>query len=76
MGVTERIAELLQTLPEREIAEVLDFAEYLAARRQHRQPAVGDTGFLNAIVGLQIDAPSDYSTHFAGRVTGANGWQT
>jgi hypothetical protein len=65
MGVTERIAELLQTLPEREIAEVLDFAEYLAARRLRNRKSEGTSGFLDAVAGLQIEAPADYSTHFS-----------
>lgn len=65
MGATERIAELLQTLPEREIAEVLDFAEYLLARSERQRQAKTATSFLDAIEGLQIDAPADYSQRFA-----------
>jgi hypothetical protein len=34
MGATERIAELMNVLQEREIREVLDFAEFLLAKRE------------------------------------------
>ncbi len=40
MGATERIAKLIESLPEREVAEILDFAEFLAMRHQEEsQPA-------------------------------------
>lgn len=32
MGIAERIYETVKSLPEREAAEVLDFAEYVRAR--------------------------------------------
>lgn len=47
MGATERITKLLQTLPERELTEVLDFTEYLAARRLRKQETDGTPGFLD-----------------------------
>jgi hypothetical protein len=66
MGATERITKLMESLPEREVAEVLDFAEFLAARHQHeQQPLVTAGNFLAALEGLEIDAPADYSTRFA-----------
>lgn len=34
MGAAERIAELMKAMHEREIGEVLDFAEFLIAKRQ------------------------------------------
>ncbi|MBE0623835.1 MAG: hypothetical protein IH606_03375 [Burkholderiales bacterium] len=33
MGATERIAELMKVMHEREIGEMLDFAEFLLAKR-------------------------------------------
>lgn len=33
MGAADRIAELIKVMPEREIGEVLDFAEFLIAKR-------------------------------------------
>jgi len=33
MGATERIAELMKSKQEREVREVLDFAEFLIAKR-------------------------------------------
>jgi len=65
MGATERIAELLKALPEREVAEVLDFAEYLATRCARQGCDKSAAGFLSAVDGLQIDAPADYSKRFA-----------
>ena len=35
MGAAERIAELIKSMHEREIAEMVDFAEFLLARRGH-----------------------------------------
>ena len=35
MGAAERIAELIKAMHEREIAEMVDFAEFLLARRGH-----------------------------------------
>jgi len=34
MGATERIAELMKSKQEREVREVLDFAEFLIAKRE------------------------------------------
>lgn len=34
MGATERIAELVKAMQEREIQEILDFAEFLLAKRE------------------------------------------
>lgn len=34
MGAEERIAELMKSMQEREIGEVLDFAEFLIAKRE------------------------------------------
>ncbi|MEO8386414.1 MAG: DUF2281 domain-containing protein [Betaproteobacteria bacterium] len=34
MGATERIAELMKSMQEREVREVLDFAEFLIAKRE------------------------------------------
>jgi len=40
MGATERITKLIESLPEREVTEILDFAEFLAMRyRQEPMPA-------------------------------------
>ena len=35
MGAAERIAELIKAMHELEIAEMVDFAEFLLARRAH-----------------------------------------
>jgi hypothetical protein len=37
MGATERIAELVKTMREREIEEMLDFAEFLLAKRDREK---------------------------------------
>jgi len=37
MGATERIAELLKAMHEREISEMLDFAEFLLAKRDREK---------------------------------------
>lgn len=37
MGAAERIVELVRSMQEREIGEVLDFAEFLVARREREQ---------------------------------------
>jgi hypothetical protein len=37
MGAAERIAELMKAMHEREIGEVLDFAEFLIAKREREQ---------------------------------------
>lgn len=37
MGAADRIAELMKSMHEREIGEVLDFAEFLVAKRQREQ---------------------------------------
>ena len=37
MGAAERIAELVKSMPEREAGEVLDFAEFLIAKREREQ---------------------------------------
>jgi len=37
MGATERIAELLRAMQEHEIKEVLDFAEFLLAKREREK---------------------------------------
>lgn len=55
MSATERIAELLQTLPEREVAEVLDFAEYLAARRLRQQETDGSDEAFRLLTELSDD---------------------
>ncbi|MDP1610857.1 MAG: DUF2281 domain-containing protein [Sulfuritalea sp.] len=69
MGATERITKLIESLPEREVAEILDFAEFLATRHQNEPRTVGaTTSFLDAVEGLEIDAPADYSTRFADRL--------
>lgn len=59
MGATERIAELLQTLPEREVAEVLDFAEYLAARRLRNQETDGNDEAFRLLTELSDDFFAD-----------------
>jgi hypothetical protein len=43
MGATERIAELMNVLQEREIREVLDFAEFLLAKRERDKDAAWAT---------------------------------
>lgn len=44
MGATERITKLIESLPEREVAEILDFAEFLATRhREEPRPASAAT---------------------------------
>ncbi len=70
MGATERITKLIESLPERDVAEILDFAEFLAARHHNDEPrtAAAPTSFLDAVEGLEIDAPADYSTRFADRL--------
>ena len=69
MGATERITKLIESLPEREVAEILDFAEFLATRHQNEPRLVGaTTSFLDAVEGLEIDAPADYSTRFTDRL--------
>ncbi len=69
MGATERITKLIESLPEREVAEILDFAEFLATRHQNEPRTVAaPTSFLDAVEGLEIDAPADYSTRFADRL--------
>ena len=35
MGAAERIAELIKAMHDREIAEMVDFAEFLLAKRSH-----------------------------------------
>lgn len=40
MGAAERIAELLKSMQEREIGEMLDFAEFLIAKREREQKGV------------------------------------
>ena len=37
MSVTERIAELMKSMHEREIGEMLDFAEFLLAKRDREK---------------------------------------
>ena len=37
MGATERIAKLIKSMHEREIAEMLDFAEFLLAKRDREK---------------------------------------
>ena len=37
MGATDRIIELIKTMQEREIVEVLDFAEFLIAKRDREK---------------------------------------
>ncbi len=37
MGATERIADLMKTMHEREIQEMLDFAEFLLAKRDREK---------------------------------------
>lgn len=37
MGAAERIAELMKAMQEREIGEVLDFAEFLIAKRKREK---------------------------------------
>lgn len=37
MGAAERIAELMGSMEERELGEVLDFAEFLVAKRAREQ---------------------------------------
>ena len=37
MGAAERIAELMKDMQEREIGEVLDFAEFLLAKRDREK---------------------------------------
>jgi hypothetical protein len=37
MGAAERIAELMKVMQEREIGEVLDFAEFLIAKRKREK---------------------------------------
>lgn len=37
MGAAERIAELMKAMQEREIDEVLDFAEFLIAKRERER---------------------------------------
>ena len=37
MGAAERIAELMKAMHEREIAEMLDFAEFLLAKRDREK---------------------------------------
>lgn len=69
MGATERITKLIESLPEREVAEILDFAEFLATRHQNEsRTVVATTSFIDAVEGLEIDAPADYSTRFVDRL--------
>ena len=69
MGATERITKLIESLPERDVAEILDFAEFLATRHQNEsRTTAAPTSFLDAVEGLEIDAPADYSTRFADRL--------
>lgn len=37
MGAAERIAELMKSMQERELNEVLDFAEFILAKREKEQ---------------------------------------
>jgi len=37
MGAAERMAELMKSMQERELDEVLDFAEFLMAKREKEQ---------------------------------------
>lgn len=37
MGAAERMAELMKSMQERELGEVLDFAEFLIAKREKEQ---------------------------------------
>jgi len=43
MGATERIAELMKAMHEREIAEMLDFAEFLLAKRDREMTEAWST---------------------------------
>lgn len=39
MGAAERIAELMKSMQEHELSEVLDFAEFILAKREKEQKA-------------------------------------
>ena len=43
MGATERIAELMKSMHEREIGEMLDFAEFLLAKRDREKTEAWST---------------------------------
>ena len=43
MGATERIAELIKAMHEREIDEMLDFAEFLLAKRDKEKAEAWNT---------------------------------
>jgi hypothetical protein len=43
MGATERIAELMKAMHEREIREMLDFAEFLLAKRDREKAEAWET---------------------------------
>ena len=64
MGAGDRIAELIKSLPASDLAELLDFAEFLASRRKADPRTAAPGSFLDAVEGLQIDAPPEYSTAF------------
>ena len=43
MGAAERIAELMKAMQERDIGEVLDFAEFLISKRERDKTAARAT---------------------------------
>ena len=43
MGTTDKLIELIKSLPDREAGEVLDFAEFLQARRERERAEARET---------------------------------
>jgi hypothetical protein len=54
MNIAERLFEVVNTLPEQQAAEVLDFAEFLLARQ--RQAPIGKT--LSSFIGCLKNSPN------------------
>jgi hypothetical protein len=54
MNIAERLVEVVNTLPEQQAAEVLDFAEFLLARQQ---PASNEKS-LSSFIGCIKNSPN------------------
>lgn len=63
MGATERSAQLIESLPEREVAEILDFAEFLATRHKAEtvKASVGSGDVFHLLTELSADFMGDGS---------------
>ena len=53
MGATERITKLIESLPEREVTEILEFAEFLAARHREEPRPASATAITDSIAAFR-----------------------